>query len=314
MADLTVARLGLTFRTPVVLASGPAGFGAELGEGLGWASVGALTTKTVTDAPRCGNPQPRLLEATGGAINAIGLENPGIDRFLEEILADVLALPTRRIISLAASTPEGLAALIERLDDVEGVDLIEINLSCPNVEGGVIGRSPEAVRRFIGAACGERATPILAKLAGDAGDTVALCEAALHAGAAGLVLINTVRAMRIDRRTGVPFLHRAYGGLSGPAILPIALARVYEARRAFPDALIVGTGGITDLDSLLEMEMAGADLVGIGLGIMIDPGLPERLAGELATWLEARGMDSVEEVVGCAHRGGIGVSGQAARC
>jgi dihydroorotate dehydrogenase (NAD+) catalytic subunit len=291
--------------TPVILASGPAGFGFELEEALDYASVGALTTKTVTPRPRIGNPQPRLVDCAGGLLNSIGLENPGFERFINDILPDVLDLPTRHIISLAATEPEELARMVATLPDVPSIDAIELNLSCPNVEAVVIGSDPDLAGSFVRAARVASAAPLIAKLPGDAGNTIAASEAVLGAGADGLTLVNSVRGLRIDHRIGRPMLERVTGGLCGPAILPIALARVYEARNAFPDAFIVGTGGVTDLESLIEMLAAGADAVGIGYGIMANPSLPMDLSDGLALWLAERGFTSLDEVIGAAHRGGF---------
>jgi len=307
MADVGVHALGRRFASPVVLASGPAGFGVELEGELDLSSVGALTTKTVTCEPRPGNPQPRLVDCPCGALNSIGLENPGFDRFLAEIMPRIAKFPTRLIVSLAAGSPNELGAMVERLNVVPGVDALELNLSCPNVSGGVTGGDPDLVRAFTEACVRANGHPILVKLPGDAGNLLDAGEAALSAGAGGLTLINTLRGLRIDRALGRPFLHREIGGLSGPAILPVALARVYEARRAFPEALIIGTGGVCDVGGLLEMLFAGADLVGVGFGLMADPELPQRLHEKLSAWLDNHGLATASQVTGVAHRGGFDV-------
>ena len=304
---MTPGRCPFSVASPIVLASGPAGFGTELAERTDLSAIGALTTKTVTPQPREGNPQPRLVDCPCGMINSIGLENPGFDVFVERCLQDVLSLPTRHIISVAAERPEELARMVGALSAIEGIDAIEINLSCPNVDAVVIGSDRALVGRFTEAARGATERPLLIKLPGDAGYVVASAEAALDAGADGLTLINSIRGLRIDHRVGRPMLHRETGGLSGPAILPIALARVFEARKAFPDALIVGTGGVTDLESAIEMMAAGADLVGVGYGMMANPQLPTQLARRLEAWLAERRLDSVKEVIGVAHRGGFDV-------
>jgi len=307
VAAVTAGRLPFDFASPIVLASGPAGFGVEVAGMFDDGVIGALTTKTVTPRPREGNPQPRLLDCPCGLVNSIGLENPGFAAFMEEHLPEVLELPTRRIISLAAERPDAIAGMVEALSSVEGVDGIELNLSCPNVDAVVIGSDPTLVDGFTRAACRGTGLPVFVKLPGDTGDLTVSAGAALNAGADGLTLINSVRGMRIDHRIGRPLLHRATGGLSGPAILPIALARVFEARRAFPDAFIIGTGGVTDVESLIEMLAAGADVVGIGYGVMANPALPTDLADGLDAWLAERRLESVEDVVGAAHRGGFHV-------
>ena len=305
MAAVTATRAPFELSTPIVLASGPAGFGFELEEALCYESVGALTTKTVTPRPRAGNPQPRLVDCAAGLLNSIGLENPGFDRFVSEVLPDLGRLTTRRIVSLAARQPDELARMVEMLSAVPTVDALELNLSCPNVDSVVQGSDPMLAAAFVREARAATGTTLIVKLPGDAGTILAVSQAALDAGADGLTLINSVRGLRIDHRIGRPMLDRVAGGLSGPAILPIALARVYEVRQAFPRAFIIGTGGVTDLASTIEMLAAGADAVGIGYGVMADPSLPTRLADGLDAWLAERGIASLAEVIGAAHRGGF---------
>lgn len=298
----------LDLATPIVLASGPAGFGEELCDLVDYTTVGALTTKTITPEPRTGNPQPRLVDCPSGLLNSIGLENPGLEAFIDEALAAVLTLPTRRIVSLAARDPDALAAMAERLATTPGIDGFELNLSCPNVDEVIVGAQPRLVGTYVRAVRRVVGLPLLAKLPGDAGSMLAAAEAALRSGADGLTLINAVRGLRIDHQHGRPILHRCVGGLTGPAILPIALARVYEARRAFPRAFIIGTGGVTGLSSLVEMLVAGADAVGIGTGIMANPGMLAELVDGLERWLDEHRFATLGEVVGSAHRGGFGVS------
>jgi len=307
MAELAIQRVGVRFQTPVVLASGPAGLGHELHGQLDFSRIGAITAKTLTPEPGQGNPQPRLVDCPSGALNSIGLENPGIEAFLQHDLGVLQSLDCVRILSLAATTESALAEMAEPGSALPGIDLLELNLSCPNAGNRIIGADPSAVASFTREVTKVASVPVLVKLPGDSGDFMAAAAAALENGAAGLTLINTLRGTRIDWTQGKPFLKRVYGGLCGPAILPIALARVYEAREAFPDALIVGTGGVVNLSGLLEMLMAGADLVGIGFGLMADPELPQRLAGELTDWLDVRGLDAVEQLIGLAHKGGFSV-------
>jgi len=307
MADVAIERLGKRFATPVVLASGPAGFGLELSNELRLSDVGAVTMKTITLEAMQGNPQPRLVDCPSGALNSIGMENPGVAAFLARIAPRLGELPTRRILSIAASTVDELATLLTMIENhqaADTVDAVELNLSCPNIEGRRIGADAELVREYVRAARQSTERAVLAKLPGDTGNLLASADAALSAGAGGLTLINTLLGMRIDRSVGRPFLHRTYGGFCGPAILPIALARVYEAREAFPEAVIVGTGGVVDLGGMIEMLLAGADLVGVGFGMMADPELPQRLRADLGEWLDMRGYASVEEIIGAAHRGG----------
>ncbi len=307
MANLALTRLATTFATPVILASGPAGFGYELAEALDLGSIGAITTKTITIEPKVGNPQPRLVDCSSGALNSIGLENPGVETFRQMAHPRILGLPLRKILSVAASSLEDMSTIVTQVRGLPGYDAIELNLSCPNVGGAIPGADAASVRAFTEAAVHAASHPVLVKLPGDSGNLLRSCEQALDAGASGLTLINSMRGMRIDWNTGRPFLSRLYGGLSGPAILPISLARVFEIRQAFPDVLIIGTGGVSDLGSALEMMMAGADLVGIGFGLMVDPQLPENLARAMAAWLDKRQIGSIEDIIGLAHRGGFHV-------
>ncbi len=301
MADVTIQRLGRQLRSPVVLASGPSGFGLELIDGVDLRQVGALTTKTITPEPRAGNAQPRLVDCPAGALNSIGLDNPGLRAFQEQILPRLEELPTQVIVSVTGPSPEAAAGVAARLSEASSIDMIELNLSCPNVSEGLIGADADAVSAYVKAARAAFDGVLLAKLPGDAGDLLCGTEAALEAGADGVTLINSLRGMRIDWSSGRPFLKSIFGGLSGPAILPIALARVYDVRRAFPDAVIVGTGGVVELGSLVEMLMAGADLVGIGFGLMVDPQVACRLTGELRRWLDERDIQSVSEILGIAQ-------------
>ncbi|MFC2079050.1 dihydroorotate dehydrogenase [Candidatus Bipolaricaulota bacterium] len=307
MASVILERLGCRFSSPIVLASGPSGFGYELAPGLDLSRIGAVTTKTITSEPKPGNLQPRLVDCPSGALNSIGLENPGIDAFARVVYPHVRQLPLRKILSLAATSASEMATLVGRTSELSDLDAIELNLSCPNIGGRVIGAEASAVAEFVMAAVDVSSLPVLVKLPGDSGILVRSCEGALNQGAAGLTLVNSVRGLRIDWTTGRPFLDRVFGGLSGPAILPISLARVFEVRQAFPETVILGMGGVSDLGSALEMLMAGADFVGIGFGLMVDPQLPQRLADELAQWLDERGLESVEELIGLAHSGGFDV-------
>jgi len=294
----------MRFSSPVVLASGPAGFGLELVDKIDLGRIGALTTKTITPRPRAGNAQPRLVDCPAGALNSIGLDNPGLEVFRAEILPKLERLSTQVIVSVTGQTAGEMENVVASLAENSHIRVMELNLSCPNVLGGLIGADAQAVRAYVRSARRMFRGVLLAKLPGDAGDLLASAGAALDAGADGVTLINSVRGMRVDWKAGRPFLPSIFGGLSGPAILPIALARVFEVRRAFPDAVIVGTGGVVELGSLVEMMMAGADLVGIGFGLMADPQVGCRISCELGRWLDERGMPSVAEIQNAAHGGG----------
>jgi dihydroorotate dehydrogenase (NAD+) catalytic subunit len=306
MARIDVRRTKGDFRTPIVLASGPAGFGLELAESLDFRAIGALTTKTITVEARDGNRQPRVVDAPSGALNSIGLENPGLDAFRRDVLPRIRALPTTRIVSLAGRSSDEAATIAAALEGEVGVDWLELNLSCPNVRGETVVDQPSQVTRYVRAVRAASMRPLLAKLP-SSDNLLALGRAALDAGADGLTLINAVRGMRIRVDTGRPYLAGECGGLCGPAIFPIALARVFEARRAFPEAFVIGTGGVDGVRGVVEMLCAGADLVGVGFQVMADPAAAFRLSAALGEWLDARGISDVADIVGVAHRGGWSV-------
>jgi dihydroorotate dehydrogenase (NAD+) catalytic subunit len=307
-----LARIGVThekgtFRTPIVLASGPAGFGIELARSLDFRGIGALTTKTVTFEPRDGNPQPRIVDAPAGAINSVGLENPGLEAFRSNVLPQIRSLPTARIVSLAGGSPDETATMARALQEDAGIDWLELNLSCPNVSGEMLANRPEQVGALVRATRDVSTRPLLVKLP-SSNALIELADAAIAAGADGLTLINAVRGMRIHVETGRPYMARECGGLCGPAILPIALSSVFSVRRAFPDTFIVGTGGVDCVRAVVEMLCAGANLVGVGFALMVDPAAVFGWATELEEWLDERSIGSVTELVGAAQRGGWRVS------
>lgn len=306
MARLELTRLGVAFAGPVVLASGPVGFGLELASVGDMGRLGALTTKTITRLPRAGNPAPRLADAPAGTLNSVGLTNPGLEAFRERILPKLQDLGTRIIVSFAAADEEEAGWIAQELGRTEGIDALELNLSCPNVEGTRPALEAGMTFRWV-RACTDQTLPLLAKLSPDSQDIVGVAEAALRGGAAGLTVGNTIQGTRIDWNTGLPVFARVFGGLSGPALLPVALAKVFALRAALPGVPIVGTGGVTSLGAMLEMAMAGADLVGVGTGAMVDPDLPWRLTAELETWLVGREIARYETIISCAHRGGLAV-------
>ncbi|MCK5827253.1 dihydroorotate dehydrogenase, partial [Candidatus Bipolaricaulota bacterium] len=211
MADLTVKRLGMSFASPVVLASGPSGFGVELADALDLKKIGAIATKTITIEPKTGNRQPRLVDCPSGALNSIGLENPGIAAFAQHAHPDVIRLPLRRILSLAAVSQDEMEDLVEQANALPGYDAIELNLSCPNISGNITGADAGAVEQFVRVAVGASSRPVLVKLPGDSGNLLRSSERALNEGAVGLTLINSVRGLRVDWTTGRPFLSRVYG-------------------------------------------------------------------------------------------------------
>ena len=285
MAGLTVAVAGLDFVSPVIIPAGPGGFGTELRERYDLTALGAFTAKTVTPHARIGNPPPRLVDTGFGLINSIGLQNPGIAAFLDTVYPTLLPFPTHLFLSIAGETVNEFEGMARTLAGVEGFDLLELNLSCPNVEAscGVIGANPQAVRDVVTAV--RRAfpdRPVAAKLPFEVPDMPGVVRACEQAGVDVLTLFNCPQAARFDVATGKPFLARVTGGFSGPALKPLTLAKLL-AVRSLTHLPIIGMGGAWTADDVLEFRCAGADLVGMGLHTLQDPAEVCAIAHQLAT-------------------------------
>lgn len=265
---------GVTFKNPIVLASGPAGNGEELSKEIDLSLLGGFTSKTITLHETQGNPPPRIVDVYGGIINSIGLQNPGLETFLSETLPFLEQINTPLIISLASNYFEELAIMIKKLNDKQ-FDFFELNFSCPNVDKAKepIGSVPEKIYSTLKELRMIANKPLLIKFA-PSDNIIDLVKASVNAGADGLVLCNCPKGMKIDINTMKPILKRGFGGFAGPAIKPIALNQVYQVRKEFKDTLIIGTGGVMNHEDALEYLMAGANLVGIGFGVMVDPRLP----------------------------------------
>jgi dihydroorotate dehydrogenase (NAD+) catalytic subunit len=259
-------------------------------------SLDAFVTKTVTPRPRSGNAPVRIAETDVGMLNSIGLANPGLDAFLGDGLPRLADLGVPVWVSVGGFAADEFAASCARLDDREAVQAVELNLSCPNVD-----EAPESAAEIVArcrAATGKR---LYAKLSPAAWDVAAVARAAADAGADGLSLVNTLRGLALDERTLQPRLGRAVGGLSGPALKPVALAAVYACYRATP-LPIVGMGGVQTGRDVLELLAAGASSVALGTVLFADPGAPDRVRDELASELEHRGLATPADAVGLAHR------------
>jgi dihydroorotate dehydrogenase (NAD+) catalytic subunit len=303
--DLRV-RLGNTeLPNPVLTASGCASSGRELAQFIDVSKIGAVVTKSVMLLPRAGRPTPRMAETNSGMLNSIGLQGPGIDSFLQRDLPWLLSRGARAVVSIAGSTVDEYAELASRLSDAAGVTAIEVNISCPNVEhrGQVFACSPvdaaavvEAVR-----ARARYDIPVFAKLSPDVTDIVEIARACVSAGADGLSMINTLLGMVIDTETMRPVLAGLTGGLSGPAIRPVAVRCIWQVRAALPDVPIIGMGGVMTGRDALELMLAGASMVSVGTAIFHDPSACVRIVRELDEELARRGIKRVSEVVGAAH-------------
>ena len=273
---------GASFRNPVFLASGPAGYGAEYSGLIDLERIGGIVTKTITLEPRPGNPGRRLWETPGGLLNSVGLENVGAPRFFSEKLPALLESGVTVIVSLAAEDWEGYVGLLEAAcrDDVQTV---EINLSCPNVDRGgmVVGTDPALVERYVKEARRLlEGKTVIAKLTPNVTDIAKVAVAAADAGADAVTAINTVLGMDIERASGKPVFRRVRAGLSGPAILPVALDAVYRIGRAV-SIPILGVGGISSVSDARKFFSAGASAVQIGTAIFYDHKLPERIVESL---------------------------------
>jgi dihydroorotate dehydrogenase (NAD+) catalytic subunit len=290
---------------PVLTASGCAGSGRELSHYFDVAKIGAVVTKSVMLAPRAGRPTPRMAETPSGMLNSIGLQGPGIDAFLQRDLPWLLSRGARAVVSIAGSTVGEFSELAARLSDASGVTAVEVNISCPNVEhrGQVFACDPDASADVIEAVRGQLRydIPVFAKLSPDVTDIVTIARACVAAGADGLSLINTLLGMTIDTVTMRPVLAGVTGGLSGPAIRPVAVRCVWQVREALPDTPIIGMGGIRTGRDALEFILAGAAMVSIGTTIFHDPSACIRILRELEEELSSRGVERLADIIGLAH-------------
>ncbi|MBW9206029.1 dihydroorotate dehydrogenase [Mumia sp. zg.B53] len=303
--DLSVDLCGVTLPNPVMTASGCAAAGRELDQFFDVAALGAVVTKSIMLNPRSGRPTPRMVETPSGMLNSIGLQGPGIDAFLARDLPWLVQRGARAIVSIAGDKPDDYVELARRVGQAPGVAAIEVNISCPNVEnrGLVFACDPdssyrvvEEVRPHIPADI-----PVFAKLTPDVTDIAAIAGAVSDAGADGVTVINTLLGLSMDPDTLRPRLGGVTGGLSGPAVRPVAVRAVWQIRKALPDLPIIGVGGIRTGFDALEFVLAGALAVQVGTVIFNDPSAPARIVRELRDELARRGIRSLDEVRGAAH-------------
>jgi dihydroorotate dehydrogenase (NAD+) catalytic subunit len=295
--DLGV-RLGpLRLANPVMTASGTFGYGDEHPELTGARDLGAVVTKTITLEPRAGNPPPRLCETPAGLLNSIGLQNVGVQRFAREILPGLARLGPPIVVSVGGSTPEDFSRCVQ-IADLDGVAAFEINISCPNVASGLeFSRSPAEAAKVMRLVRGCTQKPIFAKLSPNVTDIVSVGRACVEEGADGLTAINTFLGMAVDVERGRPVLPRTVGGLSGPAIRPLALCRVWELARRLP-CPIIGVGGIVTARDAAEFLMAGATAVQIGTASFREPARAARVVAGLAGILRDKNMTRLTQLIG----------------
>ena len=304
--DMSTTLGNAWFPSPIFTASGCASSGKELAQFLPLKDIGAVVTKSVMTKPRHGRPTPRMAETPSGMLNSIGLQGPGIDAFLANDVPWLLEQKARVIVSIAGETIEEYSTLARKLRSISGISAVEVNISCPNVEnrGLVFACDPDASRRVID---GVRKTiggelPIIAKLSPDVTDLPAIARGVVDAGADALALINTVLGMVINIDSMRPHLGGKTGGLSGPAIKPVAVRAIYQVHAALPQVPILGMGGVSTGRDALELILAGASGVSVGTASFGNPTALIQIRDELQTLLAARGFATLSQAVGYAHR------------
>ncbi|WP_283673869.1 dihydroorotate dehydrogenase [Butyricicoccus sp. Marseille-Q5471] len=299
--DMTVNICGVELKNPLTTASGTFGFGHEYGEFFDLSMLGGIGVKGMTPHERLGNPAPRIAETPMGILNCVGLQNPGIDRFIEEQIPYLRQFDTKIIANVSGNTVEEYEGMVEKISAAD-VDLIELNISCPNVKCGglAFGTRPDMVQEVVSAAKRKATRPLIVKLSPNVTDIAEIARAAVDAGADALSLINTLLGMRIDIEKRRPILSNVMGGLSGPAVFPVAVRMVYQVRKAV-DVPIIGMGGIRTGRDIVEMLMAGADAVAIGTAMFADPLAPVKALDELTAWMDAHGVKSVRELSGAVE-------------
>ncbi len=293
---------GLLMANPVTVASGTFGFGKEYAQYIDLSRLGAITVKGTTLEPRTGNPPPRLVETPAGMLNAIGLENPGVDKLISETLPWIRQQGVPVIVNIAGNSVEEYAELARRLDH-SGVDALEVNISCPNVKKGGIqfGTDPCLAGDVIREVRQATSLPVIAKLSPNVTDIVAMAQAAAEAGADALALINTLQGMAINIKTRHPVLANIFGGLSGPAVKPVALRMVWQVAQAV-DLPLIGMGGISNAADALEFILAGATAVAVGTANFVNPRVTMEIIEGLENYCLENRVGDINELVGAAWK------------
>ncbi|MCD7761098.1 MAG: dihydroorotate dehydrogenase [Clostridiales bacterium] len=296
--DLSVDFAGVTLKNPVVVASGTFGFGREFGQFYDLSELGGICVKGLTLHPREGNPPPRIAETPMGILNSVGLQNPGVDGFIAHELPWLREHDVKIIANISGNTPEEYGIMCEKLSRA-GVDMIEVNISSPNVKAGGLqyGVVPEMAAQVTEEAKGHSDVPVMVKLSPNVTDITAIARAAAEAGADALSLINTIRGMRIDVRTRRPVLKMNTGGLSGPAVLPVAVRMVWEVAQAV-DLPILGMGGVSKGEDAAQLMLAGASAVAVGTACFADPYAPLRVRDSLEKIAAEQGLARMSELTG----------------
>ncbi len=304
--DLGVNIAGLRLKNPVLSASGCFGYGEDMTDFFPPSQLGGILTKGLSLAPREGNKPPRIVETASGMLNAIGLNNVGVDAFIKDKMPFIRSLDdTACIANIFGTTAEDYAELARRLSEVPGVHALEMNISCPNVKAGGIefGKDPQIAHKVVSLTRKATSLPLIVKLSPNVSDIVKMAQAAKDAGADAVSLINTLSGMAVDIHKKRPILSNTVGGLSGPAIKPIALWMVYQVCQKV-DIPVIGIGGISNTTDALEFLMVGAKAVQIGTGAFIDPMVMPKVLDGIAQFLSSRGISRVEDWIGTIEPNG----------
>jgi dihydroorotate dehydrogenase (NAD+) catalytic subunit len=298
----TTNKKGLQLANPVMTASGTFGYGMEYEHLFDIQKLGAIVCKGTTPEPRDGNPQPRIAETPDGMINSIGLQNIGVDALIKEKAPVWASWQVPVIVNIAGRTVEDYAELARKLDKVKGIAAIEVNISCPNVKAGgsEFGADPESAAKVTAAVRKATSLPVIVKLTPNTAEIVHIAQDVAWAGADALCLINTVKGMAINIKTRKPLLGNGYGGLSGPAIKPVAIYMVYQVYKAVKIP-IVGCGGITSAADAIEFFMAGATAIEVGTASFMNPRAPMDILEGIGKYLEKEKIQDIRELVGAAH-------------
>ncbi|MEM1485101.1 dihydroorotate dehydrogenase [Oscillospiraceae bacterium PP1C4] len=298
MSNLKVTVAGVAFKNPVITASGCCGFGREYDKMYPMEKLGGISLKGMTIHERQGNPPCRIAETPSGMLNSVGLQNPGVEAFLKNEMPHLAGRDTVLIANVAGSTLDDYCAIAERLDSSK-IDMLEVNISCPNVkEGGVaFGTSCESAANVVSNMRRYTSKPMMVKLSPNVTDITSIAKAVEGAGADAVSLINTLLGMRIDLKTRRPILHNNVGGLSGPAVFPVAVRMVWQVANAV-QIPVVGMGGIEKWQDAIEMMMAGARAIQVGAALFYDPYAPLKIIDGMNTWLSDNHIEDINEIVG----------------
>ena len=300
MGRLSVNLCGIEMDNPLIPASGTFGLGYEFAEIYDINILGTFSFKGTTKDPRFGNPTPRIAECTNGMINAVGLQNPGVEKVISEELPKLKKCFHKPVMAnVSGFSVEDYVYTCEKIDKEEQVGWIEVNISCPNVHGGGMsfGTDPKAAYEVISAVKKVTTKPVIAKLSPNVTDIVAIAKACEEAGADGISLINTLLGMRIDLKTRKPVIANKMGGFSGPAIFPVAVRMVYQVAHAV-NIPVIGMGGVSSAEDVIEMMLAGATAVGIGAANLVDPYICKKIIEELPSVMDKYNIDTLSDIIG----------------